>query len=99
MWAIDVAAWLVSFITMFFVTYRMPLFEGINSEWGIAYEHAYPQAYVFLAIWAVFYAALMLPSYFCFKNKIEDKVKRNRMFLCFILISAVIGFSLIAAII
>lgn len=98
-WGIDVAAWLVSFVTMFLVTYRMPFFEGINSEWGIAFEHAYPQAYVFLAIWAVFYAALMLPSYFCFKKRIVDRTKRNMTFICFDVFSAVIGFALIAVLI
>lgn len=93
-WGIDIGAVILSFIFVLTVTYNMPFFSGIHSEWGLAAENAYFPAAVYLFWWAALYAAMMLPAYFVFKRYISDSRKRNRMFWTFIGSSAVIWFVL-----
>ena len=90
-WGINIGAWFISYILLVCTISDLPFFESINSEWGIAYENAFLQAYVFLACWAVLYAALMIPAYFIFKGRILDVKKRKSFFAFFIIMSVLIG--------
>ncbi len=93
-WAIDITAWLTSFIILIIVTNRIPFFNDMNSEWSFIRQGAGQQINIFIIMWTILYVAFILPSYFCFKKRITDRRKRNRMFQGFVIFTTIIEFLL-----
>ena len=76
LWAVSVGAMYLSLIVMLLVSYQMPFFEGVHSEWGIAYENAYGAAAVYIVCWMLLYAALQTPAWLFVKRKIASVSRR-----------------------
>ncbi len=76
LWAVSVGAWYLSLITMLLISYRMPFFDGVHSEWGIAHEHAYGPAAVYIGCWMLLYAVLQTPAWLFVKRKIASVARR-----------------------
>ena len=75
LWAVSVGAMYLSLIVMLLISYQMPFFEGVHSEWGIA-ENAYEAAAVYIVCWMLLYAALQTPAWLFVKRKIASGSRR-----------------------
>ena len=89
-WVIDLTALFISAIIMLIVSSIVPLFSGVNSEWGIAFEHAYFPAVVYILSWSLLYGALFSSSYYIYGSEITNKWKSKKLFFSLIIISVII---------
>lgn len=78
----------LSLIAMLLISYKIPYFERVHSEWGIAYENAYGPAAVYIACWMLLYAALLIPAWLFVKRKIV--LRQRRFFGWYLLFSVTI---------
>mgnify|MGYP001013400421 CR=1 FL=1 len=92
-WGISSGAMAAALITTLIVTSFFPFFEGIHSEWGLAYENAYGPAAIYLAIWTLLHAALQFPSIFVLKKRVPGKY--GRVYVWYLLFSTVIWAALL----
>lgn len=76
LWAVSVGAMYISLIVMLLISSAIPFFDSIHSEWGIAHEHAYVPAAVYIACWMLLYAALQTPAWLFVKRKIASVSRR-----------------------
>ena len=76
LWAVSVGAMVLSLIAMLLISYKIPFFESVHSEWGIAHENAYGPAAVYILCWMLLYAALQTPAWLFVKRKIASVSRR-----------------------
>ena len=88
LWAVSVGGMYLSLIAMLLISYKIPYFERVHSEWGIAYENAYGPAAVYIACWMLLYAALQIPAWQFVKRKIV--LRQRRFFGWYLLFSVTI---------
>jgi hypothetical protein len=89
-WIHNCAALFVSLIVMFLIASNIPLFEGLQSEYGIASSNAYIPALIYLCGMALLHAGFFSLSYFYIKKAIKNNAKRIRLFIPLAVISPII---------
>ena len=89
-WGADIIAVLVSLILMSSISKYIPYFDGVHSEWGIAYEHAQLKAILYSFCVLALHAALLLFSYFGFQKTIPDRAKCNKLFRLYLAVSTIL---------
>lgn len=88
-WAINLVALAVALVTMDFVSFSIPFLNVIHNEWrGLSND--YLPELIYIICLALLHAVLLLFSYFAFRKKIVNKVKRNKMYVAFVVSSALI---------
>lgn len=88
LWGVSTAAMYTSLVAMLLISYNIPFFAGIHSEWGIAFEAAYGTAAVYIVCWMLLYTALQTPAWLIVKNKILREP--GRFFAWYLLLSTII---------
>ena len=90
-WAINLAALALALIIMDFITLSIPFFDVIHAEFSrsIPRDSFLPEI-IYITSLALLHAALLLSSYPAFRKKIESSVKRNIMYVSFVIASALI---------
>ena len=90
LWGFNVGALLAALGIMDIVSFSIPFFEPIHSEWGIATTGGYFQGAVYCACLALLHGGLLSFSYFFFKRKILNRSKRIKILVAFVISSAFI---------
>ena len=82
-WAINLAALAAALVIMDFVSFSIPFLNVIHSEWrGKSNDHL-PEI-IYTLFLALLHVVFLLFSYFAFRKKIVNKVKRNKMYVAFV---------------
>jgi hypothetical protein len=89
-WGCNIIALAASLGIMDIVSFSIPFFDGIHSEWGIAFANAYVPALIYIICLALLHAALLLFSHFAFKKRITIRPKRIKMLTVFIVSSVLV---------
>jgi hypothetical protein len=89
-WAINLVALALAQIIMDFITFSIPYFDIIYAEFRSSLSNSYLPELIYITLSALLYAALLLSSYPAFRAKIANKANRNKMFIVFVISSALI---------
>jgi len=88
-WGLSIAAFYLSLIIMFVISWIVPFFQWFHSEWDTAKSNAYIPAAIYLVCWTLAYAAFFYRfSYTTFKSTITHEAKRKKLHLAVVGISA-----------
>lgn len=93
MWGISVCAMYLSLFIMFQISNEIAFFNGIHSEWGIAFENAYVPAAVYIVCWTLLHAALQFPSLFLLRRRVPGKYRQ--IYTLYLLYSTVLWSALL----
>jgi hypothetical protein len=88
-WTYNLIALAVALIIMDIVSSSIPFLEVIHGEWRGQSDDYLPELIYIISL-ALLHAGLLLFSYFAFRKKIVNKIKRNKMYVVFVVSSALI---------
>jgi hypothetical protein len=88
-WVYNFIALAAALIIMDIVSFSISFLEVIHGEWrGLSDDR--PPELIYILFLALLHAGLLLFSYFSFRKRIVNKTKRNKMYVVFVVSSALI---------